>query len=157
MKFLTLKAIPLQGHAGISGLQGECNVCFISCNWPCHINLSELEAAQVLKVQVPQADFLFDTDAFVGTWDDPRQKHQGPYYTRNFKEDRIWVLGQRPKMSSNEGSLGAGLHCIYTILHEGYARLPMRLCTVQCYANDAIVEPRLCRWHQRRQCVQHKA
>jgi len=50
------------------------------------------------------------------------------------------MLGQRPKMSSNGEPLGAGLHCIYTSLHKGYTRL----CTVQCYANDAIVELRLC-------------
>jgi len=39
--------------------------------------------------------------------------------------ERIGVekLGQRPKMSSNGEPLGAGLHCIYTTLHEGYARL----------------------------------
>jgi len=54
-------------------------------------------------------------------------------------------LEQRPKMSSNVEPLGAGLHCIYTTLHESYVRLSMRLCTVQCYANDAIVELRLCR------------
>jgi len=77
-------------------------------------------------------------------WDDPRWKHQGPNYTLRLWEDRMWGLGQRPKMSSNGEPLGAGLHCIYTILHEGYARLSMRLCMVQCYANDAIVELGLC-------------
>ena len=41
-------------------------------------------------------------------------------------------------MSSNGEPLGAGLHCIYTTLHEGYARLSMRLPTVQCYGNDDI-------------------
>jgi len=53
-------------------------------------------------------------------------------------------LGQRPKMSSNGEPLGAGLHCIYTTLHEGYARLFTRLCTVQCYASDVMVGLRLC-------------
>jgi len=60
--------------------------------------------------------------------------------------ERIGVekLGQRPKMSSNGEPLGAGLHCIYTTLYEGYARLSMRLHTVQRYASDVIVELRLC-------------
>jgi len=47
-------------------------------------------------------------------------------------------------MSSNGKPLGAGLHCIYTTVLEGYARLSMRLCTVQSYASDVIVELRLC-------------
>ena len=47
-------------------------------------------------------------------------------------------------MSLNGEPLGAGLHCIYTTLHEGYARLFMRLRTVQCYVSDVIVELRLC-------------
>jgi len=55
-----------------------------------------------------------------------------------------FLLGQRLKMSSNGEPLGAGLHCLYTTLHKGYARLSMRLCTVQCYASDVIVELRLC-------------
>ena len=54
-------------------------------------------------------------------------------------------IGVGPKMSSNGEPLGAGLHCIYTTLHEGYARLSTRLHTVQCYASDIIVELRLCR------------
>jgi len=64
--------------------------------------------------------------------------------TRQYSE-RIGVekLGQRPKMSLNGEPLGVGLHCIYTTLHEGYARLSMRLGTVQCYASDVIVELRL--------------
>jgi len=53
-------------------------------------------------------------------------------------------LGQKPKMSSNGEPPGAGLHCIYTILHEGYTRLSMRLRTVQCYISEVIVELRLC-------------
>ena len=59
--------------------------------------------------------------------------------------ERIGVkrLGQRPKMSLNGEPLGAGLHCIYTTIHEGCARLSTRLCTVQCYASDIIVELRL--------------
>jgi len=65
--------------------------------------------------------------------------------------ERIGVekLGQRPKMSSNGEPLGAGLHCIYTTLHEGYTRLSMRLHTVQCYASDVMVELRLCRMTSR--------
>jgi len=47
-------------------------------------------------------------------------------------------------MSSNGEPLGARLHCIYTTLHEGYARLSTRLRTVQCYVNDVIVELKLC-------------
>ena len=60
------------------------------------------------------------------------------------ERDRMQELGQRPKMGLNGEPLDAELHCIYPTLHEGYARLSMRLRTVQCYANDAIVELRLC-------------
>ena len=67
-----------------------------------------------------------------------------PTTCRDSERIEIERLGQRLKMSSNGEPLGAGLHCIYTTLHEGYARLSMRLRTVQCYANDAIVELRLC-------------
>ena len=47
-------------------------------------------------------------------------------------------------MSLNGEPLGAGLHGIYTTLHEGYARLSMRLRTGECYASDVMVELRLC-------------
>jgi len=47
-------------------------------------------------------------------------------------------------MSSNGEPLGAGLHCIYTTIHEGCVRLSMRLCTVQSYVSDIIVELKLC-------------
>jgi len=60
------------------------------------------------------------------------------------ERDMMQGLGQSPKMSSNGDPLHAGLHDLYTTLHKGYTRLFMRLCTVQCYANDAIVELRLC-------------
>jgi len=59
-----------------------------------------------------------------------------PTTHRDSKRIGVEKLGQRPKMSSNGEPLGAGLHCIYTTLHEGYARLSMRLRTVQCYASD---------------------
>ena len=67
--------------------------------------------------------------------------------TTHRDSERIGVkkLGQRPKVGLNGEPLGAGLHCIYTTLHEGYTRPSMRLCTVQCYASDVIVELRLCR------------
>ena len=67
-----------------------------------------------------------------------------PTTCRDSEKIGVEKLGQRPKMSSNGEPLGAGLHCIYTTLHEGYTRLSMRLHTVQCYASDVIVELRLC-------------
>jgi len=47
-------------------------------------------------------------------------------------------------MSSNGEPLGAGLHCIYTTIHEGYARLSMRLRAGRKLCNDITVELRLC-------------
>ena len=73
------------------------------------------------------------------------QNTKDPTTCRNSERIGVEKLGQRPKMSSNGEPLGAGLHCIYTTLHEDYARLSMRLCTVQCYVSDVIVELRLCR------------
>jgi len=67
-----------------------------------------------------------------------------PTTRRDSEKIGVEMLGQRPKMSSNGEPLGAGLHCIYTTLHEGYTRLSTRLRTVQCYASDVIVELRLC-------------
>ena len=66
--------------------------------------------------------------------------------TTCWNSERIGVegLGQRPKVSSNGEPLGAGLHCIYTTVHKGCTRLYMRLCSVQCYVSDIIVELRLC-------------
>jgi len=63
---------------------------------------------------------------------------------RDSERTGVERLGQRPKMSSNGEPLGAGLHGIYTTIHEGYARLSTRLCTVQCYVSDVIAELRLC-------------
>ena len=73
-----------------------------------------------------------------------------PTTHRDSEKIGVEKLGQRPKMSSNGEPLGAGLHCIYTTLHEGYARLFMRLRTVQCYASDVIVELMLCRMTSRK-------
>jgi len=73
-----------------------------------------------------------------------------PTTRRDSEKIGVEKLGQRPKMSSNGEPLGAGLHCIYTTLHEGYARLFMKLCTVQCYASDVIVELMLCRMTSRK-------
>ena len=55
-----------------------------------------------------------------------------------------YVLGKRPKESSNGEPLGAGLQTIYTMVHEGYARLSMRLCAVHTCGYDIMVELRLC-------------
>ena len=44
----------------------------------------------------------------------------------------------KPKESLNGEPLGAGLQSIYTTIHEGCARLSVRLCTV----HDIIVELR---------------
>ena len=45
---------------------------------------------------------------------------------------------RKPKESLNGEPLGAGLQSIYTTIHEGCARLSIRLCTV----HDIIVELR---------------
>ena len=46
------------------------------------------------------------------------------------------MFERKPKESSNEEPLGAGLHTIYTTVHEGCARLSVGLYTV----HDIIVE-----------------
>ena len=90
-----------------------------------------------------------EEDWLLVTFDKPDETTLGentkdPTTRRDSERIGVERLGQRPKMSSNGEPLGAGLHCIYTTLHEGYARLSMRLRTVQCYASDVIVELRLC-------------
>ena len=50
--------------------------------------------------------------------------------------DRTQLFERKPKESSNGEPLGAGLHTIYTIVHEGCMRLSVGLCTV----HDIIVE-----------------
>ena len=51
-------------------------------------------------------------------------------------EDRTRLFECKPKESSNEEPLGAGLQSIYTRVHEGCMRLSVGLCTV----HDIIVE-----------------
>ena len=51
-------------------------------------------------------------------------------------EDRTRLFEHKPKESSNEEPLGAGLQSIYTRVHKGCARLSVGLCTV----HDIIVE-----------------
>jgi len=97
----------------------------------------------------PSSAIISESDVPHGPWDDPRQRTPRTLHARLWGGSRMWVLGQRPKMSLNGEPLGAGLHSIYTILHEGYARLSMRLCTVQSYVSDVIVELRLCRMTSR--------
>ena len=46
------------------------------------------------------------------------------------------LFERKPKESSNGEPLGAGLQSIYTTIHEGCARLSVRLCTM----HDIIVE-----------------
>ena len=55
-----------------------------------------------------------------------------------------YVLGQRPKESSNGEPLGAGLQAIYTRVHADYARLSIRLCAVHICGHDIMVELRPC-------------
>ena len=57
-----------------------------------------------------------------------------PTTRRDSERIEVKKLGQRPKMSLNGEPLGAGLHCIYTTIHDGYARLSMRLryCAMLC-------------------------
>ena len=50
--------------------------------------------------------------------------------------DRTQLFECKPKESSNGEPPGAGLHTIYTTIHEGCARLSIGLCTV----HDIIVE-----------------
>ena len=50
---------------------------------------------------------------------------------------RTQLFEHKPKESSNGEPLGAGLHTIYTTVHESCARLSIGLCTV----HDMIVEP----------------
>ena len=52
--------------------------------------------------------------------------------------DRTQLFEHKPKESSNGEPLGAALQSIYTTIHEGCARLSIRLCTV----HDIIVELR---------------
>ena len=68
------------------------------------------------------------TGCHVPGWDDPRQSTKDPTTHWALRGNRIRVLGQRPKMSSNGEPLGAGLHCIYITIHEGCVRLSTRLC-----------------------------
>ena len=49
--------------------------------------------------------------------------------------DRTRLFERKPKESSNGEPLGAGLHTIYTTIHEGCARLSIGLRTV----HDIIV------------------
>ena len=44
--------------------------------------------------------------------------------------NRTRLFERKPKESSNGEPLGAGLQTIYTTIHEGCARLSIRLCTV---------------------------
>ena len=69
------------------------------------------------------------------TQGEPRTNH----HTRGLwegGEDRTWLFERKPKESLNGEPLGAGLHTIYTTVHEGWARLSVGLCTV----HDIIVE-----------------
>ena len=76
-----------------------------------------------------------DLSSSEATQGKPRTNH----HTRDSEErgtDRTRLFEHKPKESSNGEPLGAGLHTIYTTVHEGCARLSVGLCTV----HDIIVE-----------------
>ena len=69
----------------------------------------------------------------------PKAEPRTNHHTRGSEErgeSRTQLFECKPKESSNGGPLGAGLHTIYTTIHEGCARLSVGLCTV----HDIIVE-----------------
>ena len=71
----------------------------------------------------------------------PKAEPRTNHHTRDSErrgEDRIQLFECKPKESSNGEPLGARLQSIYTTIHEGCARLSVRLCTV----HDIIVELR---------------
>ena len=76
-----------------------------------------------------------DLSSSEATQGDPRTNH----HTRDSEgkgRNRTRLFEHKPKESSNGEPLGAGLHTIYTTIHEGCARLSIGLCTV----HDIIVE-----------------
>ena len=73
-----------------------------------------------------------EPDRFLAVETTPGENTKDPTTCRDSERIGVERLGQRPKMSSNGEPLGAGLHCIYTTLHEGYVRLSMHIMYLLC-------------------------